>query len=171
MLIRAVAFLNSVCTADPAYLNKHTSTYLHWKIFINLHTCSRRCTACAMWELPHRTVDIQTKSFQTIHTRDLSAWSHIVLSSTWNIYCTFLNSLILTVAKSSLTILVKSLTLMLLEANLDIIKWCKKPEKSLKPWHIGTHLRVLSESYLMNGNITGFRCFSKIVESLCFGWK
>ena len=41
-------------------------------------------------------------------------------------------------------------------------KLCKKPEKCLKPWHMGTHLRVLNKSYLMNTNITGFRCFSKI---------
>ena len=25
-------------------------------------------------------------------------------------------------------------------ANLAIIKWCQKPEKWLKPWHMGTHL-------------------------------
>ena len=34
---------------------------------------------------------------------------------------------------------------------------------------MGTHLRVLSESYPMNTNKTGFRSFSKIVASLCFG--
>ena len=39
------------------------------------------------------------------------------------------------------------LTLMLLVANLAITKWCKKPEKLLKPWQTGTHLRVLSKSY------------------------
>ena len=47
----------------------------------------------------------------------------------------------------------------------------KKTEKLLKPWHMGTHLRVLSQSYLMNNNMTGFRWFSKIVASLCFGPK
>ena len=31
-------------------------------------------------------------------------------------------------------------------------------------WHMGTHLRELSESYLMNTNMTGLRWFSK---SLC----
>ena len=31
----------------------------------------------------------------------------------------------------------------------------------LKPWHTGTHLRVLSKSYPMNANMTGFRWFSK----------
>ena len=36
---------------------------------------------------------------------------------------------------------------------------------------MGTHLRVLSESYLMNTNMTGFRLFSKIVAYLCFGRK
>ena len=34
---------------------------------------------------------------------------------------------------------------------------------------MGTHLRVLSKSYLMNTNMTGFRCFSKIFAFLCFG--
>ena len=29
-------------------------------------------------------------------------------------------------------------------------------------WHMGTHLRVLSESYLMDANMTGFKYFSKI---------
>ena len=54
------------------------------------------------------------------------------------------------------------LTLMLLVANLTNKKSCKTPEKWLKTWHSGTHLRVLSESYLMNTNMTGFRCLSKI---------
>ena len=34
---------------------------------------------------------------------------------------------------------------------------------------MGTHLRVLSESYPMNTNMIGFRWFSKIFASLCFG--
>ena len=33
----------------------------------------------------------------------------------------------------------------------------KKPEKGRKPWHIGTQRRVISESYPMNTNMTGFR--------------
>ena len=37
----------------------------------------------------------------------------------------------------------------------------KNPEKWLKPWQMGTHLKVLSESYLMDTNMTGFRRFSK----------
>ena len=37
----------------------------------------------------------------------------------------------------------------------------KTTEKWLKPWHMGTHLRGLSESYPMNSNMTGYRCFSK----------
>ena len=40
---------------------------------------------------------------------------------------------------------------MLLVANLANTKYFKKP------WHMGTHLRVLSESYQMNTNMTGFR--------------
>ena len=35
----------------------------------------------------------------------------------------------------------------------------KNLKKSPKPWHIGTHLRVLSVSYPMNTNMTGFGCF------------
>ena len=38
------------------------------------------------------------------------------------------------------------LTLKLLVANLANTKWYKKPEKLMKPWHMGTHLRVLSKS-------------------------
>ena len=34
---------------------------------------------------------------------------------------------------------------MLLVANLANTKLCKKTGKWLKPWHIGTHLRVLNE--------------------------
>ena len=51
---------------------------------------------------------------------------------------------------------------MLLVANLVITKWCKTPEKCLKPWHMGTHLSVLSESYSMNTTMTRFRWFSKM---------
>ena len=58
----------------------------------------------------------------------------------------------------------EGLTLMLLVANFASKKWCKNPEKGLKPWQIGTHLRVLGESYPMNTNMTGFKWFSK---SLC----
>ena len=43
---------------------------------------------------------------------------------------------------------------MLLVANLAYTKWCKrKPVIRLKPWHMGTHLRVLTERYLMNTNL------------------
>ena len=53
---------------------------------------------------------------------------------------------------------------MLVVANLANTKWCKNPEKRLKFWLMGNHLRVLSESFLMNTNITGFRWFSKILK-------
>ena len=46
---------------------------------------------------------------------------------------------------------------MLLVANLVKTKGCKKLEKWLKPWHMGTYLRVLSKSYPINTNMTGFR--------------
>ena len=37
----------------------------------------------------------------------------------------------------------------------------------MKPWQMGTHWRVLSESYPMNTNMTGFRWFIKIFVFLC----
>ena len=40
----------------------------------------------------------------------------------------------------------------------------KAPEIWLKSWHMGTHLRVLSESFPMNTNTTGFSWFSKILR-------
>ena len=64
-----------------------------------------------------------------------------------------------------------SLSLMLLVPNLANTKWWKIPWKWLKPWHMGTHLRVLSESYPMITNMTGFRCFSKLFAFLSFEWK
>ena len=39
----------------------------------------------------------------------------------------------------------------------------------MKPCHVGTHMRVVRESYPMNTNVTGFRWFSKIFGS--FGRK
>ena len=56
-------------------------------------------------------------------------------------------------------------------ANLANTKLSKKPEKWLKPWHMGTHLKVLRESFPMNINMTALRCFFKNLASLCFGWK
>ena len=64
-----------------------------------------------------------------------------------------------------------ALTLMLLTADLPNTKWCKNPLKWLKPWHMSTYLRKLSESYLMNTNTTWFRWFSRIFAFLCFWWK
>ena len=67
------------------------------------------------------------------------------------------------------------LTLMLRVANLTNTKWGKNPweitETSLKQWQMGTHLKVLNESYPMNTNMTWFRWFSKIFVYLCFGRK
>ena len=45
----------------------------------------------------------------------------------------------------------------------------QKPEKLLKPWQMGTHLRVLHESYPMHTNMTGFRWFSKYSAIFCIG--
>ena len=46
---------------------------------------------------------------------------------------------------------------MMLVANLVNTKWCKNTEKMAH----GTHLKVRSESYPMNTNMAGLRCFSK----------
>ena len=37
--------------------------------------------------------------------------------------------------------------------------------------YLGTHLKVLSESYPMRTSMAGFRCFSKFFASLCIGRK
>ena len=47
----------------------------------------------------------------------------------------------------------------------------KSLKVKLKPWQIGTHLRVPSDSFLMNTNLTGFIWFSKIFAPLYFGRK
>ena len=48
-------------------------------------------------------------------------------------------------------LVLRVLTLMLLVANLVKTKFCKRPEKWLKPWHMGTHLlsaqKELSSEY------------------------
>ena len=38
-------------------------------------------------------------------------------------------------------------------------------------WQMGTHLRVLSDSFPMNTSMTGFRLFSASFAFLCFGGK
>ena len=40
-------------------------------------------------------------------------------------------------------------------------------KKRLKPWHIGTHLRVLGQGYPMNTNMAEFRRFRKICTFVC----
>ena len=60
---------------------------------------------------------------------------------------------------------------MLLVTNLANTKWCRKPKKWQKPWHMGTYLRVLWKSYPMNTNMAGFRWFSNLFYSLCFRQK
>ena len=52
---------------------------------------------------------------------------------------------------------------MLVVANFAFIQ--NDAKNNWKPWHMGNHLRVLSESYLMNINMTGFRWFSNIFAS------
>ena len=39
----------------------------------------------------------------------------------------------------------------------------QKPEKSPKPWQMGTHLRMLGESFPMSTKKTGFKRFSKML--------
>ena len=44
----------------------------------------------------------------------------------------------------------------------------KNPEKWLKLWHMGTHLRVLSKSYPMNTNMTGLEDFQQFLHPYAF---
>ena len=60
---------------------------------------------------------------------------------------------------------------MLQVANLANTKSSENTKKLLRPWHMGTYLRVLSESFPMNTNMAGFRWFSKIFVFSCFGGK
>ena len=46
-----------------------------------------------------------------------------------------------------------------------LYKGAKNPEKWLEPWHMDIHLRVLSESFPMNTNMTWFGWSSKIITS------
>ena len=56
-------------------------------------------------------------------------------------------------------------------ANFANTKLCKKPQKCLKPWHMGTYLRVLSKSHLMNTKVTRFGWLSKILHPLVLWTK
>ena len=60
---------------------------------------------------------------------------------------------------------------MLLVANLAIQNDVKTLKNTPKPCQMGSHLKILCESYPLNTNMTGFRWFSKIFASLCFGRK
>ena len=42
-------------------------------------------------------------------------------------------------------------------ANLANTKLYQKPENWQKPWHMGSHLGVLSKGFPMNTNMTEFR--------------
>ena len=85
--------------------------------------------------------------------RDPGCPMYFTISSTYRI-----------VKKSSVSGIIEiMLTLMLLVANMAYTKWRKTPEKWLKTWYTGTHLRVLSKSFPMNTNMIGFRWF----PSLC----
>ena len=50
-------------------------------------------------------------------------------------------------------------------------KVTQKMKRWLKPWHMSTNLTVPSESYPINTNIRGSRCFSKLFASVCVGRK
>ena len=58
-------------------------------------------------------------------------------------------------------------THMVLVNDLANTKWCKKNWKWQKHLHMGIHLTVLSDSYLMNTNMAGVGCISKTFASLC----
>ena len=62
-----------------------------------------------------------------------------------------------------------ALTLMLLVAKFAYSKKGGKMTETLAYWYM--NLRVLSESYPMNTNMAGFKCFSKIFAPLCFEQK
>ena len=98
-----------------------------------------------------------------IHLNALPFFSCIVHSGiVFAVFCTY-------VSEDHVAMCMRVLTLMLVVANLTNTRWCKNPEKWLKTWHMGTHLRVLSKSYPMNTNMTGFRW--KIFASLWFRQK
>ena len=50
-------------------------------------------------------------------------------------------------------------------ANLANTKLCNKPEKWLKPLHMGTNLRLLRESYLMTQNMNPSNAEATCVQS------
>ena len=59
---------------------------------------------------------------------------------------------------------------MLLVTNLANTELCKNNNRKMTGTLAhGTHLRVLSESFPMNTNMTGFRRVFLIFASLCFG--
>ena len=64
-----------------------------------------------------------------------------------------------------------TLTVMLVVADLANMNDAKIWKNDLKPWQIGTHPKVLGDSYPMSTNTTGLRSFSKIFASSCFGQK
>ena len=63
------------------------------------------------------------------------------------------------------------LTLMLWWLIWPIQNDAKNVEKWLKPWHMGTQLRVLCESFPVSTNMPGFEWFSKIFASFYFGQR
>ena len=64
------------------------------------------------------------------------------------------------------------LILMLLVAiHLANTKLCKNLKELLKPWHMGTHLRVLNKSCPMSTNMTLFRWFFKVLFFLVLWTK
>ena len=57
-----------------------------------------------------------------------------------------------------------------LQKKIGQYKMMQNTKKILKPWHIGTYLRVLNESYPMNTTMTGFSFFKSLcIAFLCFG--
>ena len=60
---------------------------------------------------------------------------------------------------------------MLVVANFANTKCRKKAEKWLKPWQMGTHLRVNCKNCLMNTNMTRFRQFTKFFARWKSDWN
>ena len=50
-------------------------------------------------------------------------------------------------------------------ANLAHTKLYNKPEKWLKPWHMGTYLRVLKEMFLMTQNMNPSNAAATFIQN------
>ena len=97
--------------------------------------------------------------------RSLEAFSSTIFASTITLITSLATKVIFVTNCGEMCLLVRS------ARHLPLGCWwliwpiqndAKNPEKWQKPWQMGTHLKVLSESYQMNTNMTWFRGFPKI---------